>query len=66
MKKFRLILSTFCLALALITASGASTKVFASGDDPQGESRSTQTTPQPPPPPPSIWAVIAAALGSMF
>lgn len=65
MKKYRLILSTFCLALVLTVVSGASTKVFASDGDPQGESRSTQTTP-PPPPPPSIWAVIAAALGSMF
>jgi hypothetical protein len=65
MKKFRLILSTFCLALALTLVSGASTQVFASDGDPQGESRSTQTTP-PPPPPPSIWAMIAAALGSMF
>jgi len=65
MKKYRLILSTFCLALALTLVSGASTKVFASDGDPQGESRSTQTTP-PPPPPPSIWDIIAAALGSMF
>lgn len=65
MKKYRLILSTFCLALALTLVSGASTKVYASGDDPQGESRSTQTTP-PPPPPPTIWDIIAAALGAIF
>ena len=65
MKKYRLLLSTFCLALALTLVSGASTKVFASDGDPQGESRSTQTTP-PPPPPPSIWDLIAAALGGIF
>lgn len=65
MKKLRLMLSTFCLLLALITASGTFTKAFASGDDPQGGSRSTQTTPQPPPPP-SLWDVIAAALATWF
>jgi hypothetical protein len=65
MKKYRLLLSTFCLALALTLVSGASTKVFASDGDPQGESRSTQTTP-PPPPPPGIWDIIAAVLGGIF
>lgn len=65
MKKYRLILSTFCLALVLTVVSGASTKVFASDGDPQGESRSTQTTPPPPPPPSTIWAIIAA-LASIF
>lgn len=65
MKKYKLILSTFCLALILTVVSGTSMKVFASDGDPQGESRSTQTTPPPPPPPSTIWAIIAA-LASIF
>ena len=65
MKKFKLMLSTFCLALVLTFAGGAFTNVYANDGGPQGESRSTQTTPQPPPPPPSIFVVIATFLGLM-
>ena len=62
MKKFKLLLSTFCLAIVLTFAGGAFTNVYAEDGGPQGESRSTQTTPQPPPPPP-IMAIIIAILG---
>jgi len=62
MKKFKLLLSTFCLAIALTFAGGAFTNVNAEDGGPQGESRSTQTTPQPPPPPP-IMAILIAILG---
>jgi hypothetical protein len=65
MKKFKLMLSTFCLAIVLTFASGAFTNVYANDGGPQGESRSTQTTPQPPPPPPSILVIIATLLGLM-
>lgn len=63
MKKFKLMISTFCLALALTFAGGAFTNVYATDGGPQGESRSTQTTPQPPPPPPPIMAIIMTILG---
>lgn len=63
MKKFKLMISTLCLAIVLTFAGGAFTNVYAEDGGPQGESRSTQTTPQPPPPPSSIFAVIAALLG---
>lgn len=62
MKKFMLLLSTFCLAIVLTSVGGAFTNVYAEDGGPQGESRSTQTTPQPPPPPP-IMAIIIAILG---
>lgn len=62
MKKFKLLLSTFCLAIVLTSVGGAFTNVYAEDGGPQGESRSTQTTPQPPPPPP-IMAIIIAILG---
>ena len=62
MKKFKLMISTFCLAIVLTFAGGAFTSVYANDGGPQGESRSTQTTPQPPPPPPIV-AIIMALLG---
>lgn len=51
MKKSRLLLSGFCLALALTLTAVPSTKVFADGGDPQGGSNSTKPVPPPPPPP---------------
>lgn len=50
MKKSRLLLSGFCLALVLTLTVAPSTKVFADGG-PQGGSNSTRPAPPPPPPP---------------
>ena len=49
MKKSRLLLSGFCLALALTLTAVPSTKVFADGGYPQGGSNSTKPVPPPPP-----------------
>lgn len=51
MKKSKLLLSSFCLALVLALTVAPSTKVFADGGDPQGGSNSTKPAPPPPPPP---------------
>jgi len=50
MKKSKLLLSSFCLALVLALTVAPSTKVFADGE-PQGGSNSTKPAPPPPPPP---------------
>lgn len=64
MKKSKLFLSGFCLALALTFVGAPATKVFASDDSgPQGDSRSTQTTPQPPPPRNLLVDTLLALLG---
>lgn len=62
MKKSKLLLSGFCLAMTLTFVSVNSTRVYADNGDPQGSSQSTQSTPQPPPDP-GIWAAIGAMLG---
>ena len=51
MRKSKLLLSSFCLAIALTLTIAPSTKVFADGGDPQGGSNSTRPAPPPPPPP---------------
>jgi hypothetical protein len=52
MKKSKLLLSSFCLALALTLTVVPSTTAFADGG-PQGGSNSTRPAPPPPPPPQS-------------
>jgi len=62
MKKFKLMITSLFLALALIFASGQSVKVYADGDDPQGGSKSTNA---PAPPPPSMLDVIVTLLSAL-
>lgn len=65
MKKSRLPLSGFCLALVLTLTVAPSTKVFADG--PQGGSNSTRPAPPPPPPPsPDMVAFIRWLIGLIF
>jgi len=63
-KKTRLILTSFLLALLLTFAGGFSTSVYAEGDDPQGTSSSTKNPPSPPPP--DTLAAILSAIASLI
>lgn len=58
MKKFKLMFSTFCLAIVLTFAGGTFTNVYATEENPQGDRRTSQPTP-----PPSILIIIATFLG---
>ncbi|MEP7338471.1 MAG: hypothetical protein ABI977_12105 [Acidobacteriota bacterium] len=64
MKKTKLILTSFLLALMLTFAVGFSSNVYASDGDPQGTSGSTKTPPAPPPP--DTLAAILIALASLI
>lgn len=63
-KKTKLLLTGFLLALMLTFAGGFSANVYASGDDPQGTSGSTKAPPAPPPP--DVLAAIIRALACMI
>lgn len=58
MKKSKLLLSSFCLALALTFSVAPTVSVYAADDGPQGGSN-TKKQPPPPPPPSSGWAYVA-------
>ena len=67
MKKSKLLLSSFCLALALTLSVVPSTTVLADG--PQGGSNSTRPAPPPPPPPqpsPDLIKLIQLILSILF
>jgi hypothetical protein len=61
MKKFKLTLSAFTLALALIFVSAGSITAYANADDPQGTVEK-KPAPSAPAPPPDIFSYIWALL----
>ncbi|MBS1808817.1 MAG: hypothetical protein JST84_11540 [Acidobacteria bacterium] len=60
MKKSKLTISAFVLALTLVFTSLATTNAYADLGNPQGTVNSTKAPPPPPPPPPSPSDTFAA------
>ncbi len=66
MKKQKLILSSFLLALALTCGGAFGTAAYGNDDDPQGTATTTKTAPAPQQTPPGFWAALAAALAGLM
>lgn len=64
MKKTKMILSSFLLALALTFGGAFSTTAYAN-DDPQGTSGTPKAAPAPQQAPPGFWEAILAALAAI-
>lgn len=66
MKKSKLLLSSFCLALALTFSVATAGSVYADDGGPQGGSNSKKQPPPPPPPTSTTLDQLIAWLASMF